>query len=275
MKLSIRQDMAPGNTLSDRLANLEELGFDGIELTPRNVTDWDGWVAEAKAAFAKSTVRPTIVEAGGGGCLLDPRREERDLAMEGLKRSLHCAAELGGIGVICVPLIAIRMSQGKRPRIPDLSPSASTYELERALFVELLGELGDYATKVGSYLILEPLNRYESFWLNRVEEGVELCKEVGSPGIMTMADFFHMHIEEADIPESIRQAKGYLANVHLADSNRQTPGNGFTNFRSGLAALKEIGYEHYMGLECGIPGDPWVELPKCVAYLRECDSYVT
>ncbi len=78
-----------------------------------------------------------------------------------------------------------------------------------------------------------------------------------------------MSIEEADIPKSIREAGNWIAHVHLADSTRLLPGYGHTDFKSGFAALKEVGFANYMALECGIPGDPAVELPKCAQYLRQ------
>jgi len=268
MKLSIRQNMVPGQTLSEQLKNIEQFGFEGIELTPRDVTDWDEWLDETKRAFANSSVKPSIL-SGASGCLLDPNKEERELAAASFKQMLELSAEIGAIGVICAPLIAITMSRGERPRIQDLSPLENVQSLERNLFIELLKGIGKRAQEVGAYLIVEPLNRYESFWLNRLQEGVDICKAVGNPYLKIMADFFHMHIEEKDIPQSILEAGEYIVNVHLADSNRLTPGNGHTNFEAGLAALKRIGYDKYMALECGIPGNPLVELPRCVEYLRK------
>ena len=58
--------------------------------------------------------------------------------------------------------------------------------------------------------------------------------------------------------------------IHQADSTRKLPGYGHTDFKSGFAALKKIGFDKYMALECGIPGDPEVELPKAVQYLKSC-----
>jgi sugar phosphate isomerase/epimerase len=83
-----------------------------------------------------------------------------------------------------------------------------------------------------------------------------------------MADFFHMNIEEADIAKSIEDAGSYIMHVHLADSNRLLPGYGHTDFKSGFNALKKINYRNFMALECRIPGDPDIELPKCVKYLK-------
>ncbi|MBS7648555.1 sugar phosphate isomerase/epimerase, partial [Candidatus Bathyarchaeota archaeon] len=64
------------------------------------------------------------------------------------------------------------------------------------------------------------------------------------------------------------RAGGYIMHVHLADSNRLLPGYGHTDFKSGFLSLKKIGYKNFMALECGIPGNPEEELPKCVKYLR-------
>jgi sugar phosphate isomerase/epimerase len=83
-----------------------------------------------------------------------------------------------------------------------------------------------------------------------------------------MGDLFHMNIEEDDIAGAIRRADGYLAHVHLADSNRLQPGAGHTDFAPALAALRDIGFEGYLALECGIDGDPQTVLPQVVRTLR-------
>ena len=78
-------------------------------------------------------------------------------------------------------------------------------------------------------------------------------REVG-PEIGVMADFFHMNIEEADIPASIRAAAPRLVYVHVADSNRLQPGRGHLDFRPGFRALKEIGYDGPLAIECRVDG---------------------
>ncbi len=84
-----------------------------------------------------------------------------------------------------------------------------------------------------------------------------------------MADFFHMSIEERNIAASLEKAGDWVGHIHLADSNRMLPGQGHTDFKRPFAALKKIGYDKYMALECGILGNPEEELPKCVKYLKE------
>jgi sugar phosphate isomerase/epimerase len=83
-----------------------------------------------------------------------------------------------------------------------------------------------------------------------------------------MADFFHIGIEEADIAASIRGAGAWIRHVHLADSNRMLPGQGHTNYRAGLVALRHIRFKGFMPLECGVLGDPTAELPRSVEWMR-------
>lgn len=141
--------------------------------------------------------------------------------------------------------------------------------LEREILIEELSQIAPAAEETGALVILELLNRYESHFLNRLEQGVDICQAVGSPGIKMMADFFHMNIEEADIGQAIEEAGDYVAYVHLADSNRYQPGAGHLDFRPGLAALKRIGYDGFMTLECRILGkDKGKALVEAARYIR-------
>jgi sugar phosphate isomerase/epimerase len=264
MRLAVRENMVPGETLAEKFRNLRAWGYDGIELTRSSRREC---VDEVKRAMRETGIQVSIVSAIGGGALIEARREERERAMQSHKTALEIASELNAVGVISVPLLPTKMQN--RPRLPDLSPWKTTEELERALMVELYGELADYARRLGNVvIIIEPLNRYEQWHPNRVEQAVAICQVVGNPHCRTMFDFFHANIEEADMAEAIRQGGEYLANIHIADSNRLTPPHGHTDFRPCFRALKEIGYDKFMALECGVPGEPTEELRRCAQYLR-------
>jgi sugar phosphate isomerase/epimerase len=266
IKYSIREPMAPGSTLEKKFTNLAEIGIAGIEITTSST---EKYAEEIRKASEKSGVSPNIFSAGQMG-LLDARPVEREKAVKSLNDALTLCGQLGGIGVIFPPLIDIKMRGGQR--IPDLSPAHSTAELEANLLTAILkAEIAPHAEKCGCSLIIEPLNRYEQWWPCTVAHGVKICQAVGSPGITTMADLFHMNIEDADLAESIRHGTDHIANVHLADSNRVLPGYGHTEFGAPLRALGEIGYDKYCGFECRIPpgSDPAAELKKSMAYLNE------
>jgi sugar phosphate isomerase/epimerase len=256
MKLALREEMSLGRTLAERLSWLDGLGFDGIELT----TSVDLPPGELEKLFADSPVGAANVP--GSGALLDPDPAVRAAAKDLMRERLELAATLGAVGVLTVPQF------GAAPRLPDLSPYRSAADLERELFAEQLEELAPAARNAGVPIFLEPLNRYEQHLVNRLEQGVEFAERAGG-GVGIMADFFHMNIEEADIAASIRAAGPHIVHVHVADSNRLQPGKGHLDFLPGFAALKEVGYDGYLGIECRISGPYDEALAECVALLRE------
>jgi sugar phosphate isomerase/epimerase len=133
---------------------------------------------------------------------------------------------------------------------------------------EGLEELGEHADSVGTLVLLEPLNRYEDHMLNRLDQGIELAAASGRTSLKVMGDLFHMNIEEDGLGESIRRASNYLAHVHLADSNRAHPGAGHTDFAPAFGALREIGFDGYMAMECAVRGDAQTVWPRVTRRLR-------
>ena len=263
MKFAVREAMAPGKSLREKFESLARLKIAGIELTGPNTPER---LQEVKALIEETGVKPCILSVGGGA-ILDARKAERDLYLDGLKLALRACGDLGGVGVIVVPLLPVKMQN--RPRITDLSPWKTSLQLEQELFQVLMREVAPVAEAARAAVVIEPLNRYEQWWPNRVSEGAAVCAAIGSPGIKTMADFFHMNIEEPKFAEAIRQNLPYIAHVHLADSQRALPGTGHTDFGPGLQALVDGGYDGYYGFECRVDGDPFESLPHAMEYVRK------
>jgi len=258
MKLSCQDTIAPGSTLIEKLENLEKLRFEGIELWGRSqLGDRLGEIRETVASYK---VKVSTICAGYSGDLLSPDSKQRSEAIEGISRRLEWARELDALGVIFVPTFG-------GPKLPDLSPLyRDVADLERRLLVAECHSLARIAEDLGVYAILEPLNRYETHLINRLEQGVEIIEEVGSDGLKLMADFFHMNIEERDISEALSKASKHIAHVHLADSNRLLPGHGHIDF-SPIRTIISKGYKNYFSLECRIPGEPMGELRKFVEFI--------
>ena len=263
MKFAIRENMAPGKTLQERFESLVRLKIQGIELTAASTLDHKD---EVKDLVRQTGIIPCIYSVRGGA-ILDARRAERDLYLNELKLALQACGEFGGVGVIVVPLLPVKMQN--RPRISDLSPWKTSLQLEQELFEAQMRDIAPVAEAAGAAVIIEPLNRYEQWWPNKVSDGAAVCKAVGSPGIMTMADFFHMNIEEPQFVTAVQDNLPYIAHVHLADSHRRLPGSGHTDFRAALRALAEGGYDGYYGFECAIDGDPFEALPAAMRYIEQ------
>lgn len=260
MKLSCQEGLLPGASLEEKLRNLKQLGYDGLEVWGAGLS---GRVDELTTAAKACGVPVGSICAGFRGCPLDSDKAERDTAWNDIRDILKAAGKLGAVGVIMVPVFG-------PPRLPDLSPLTDAISLERDLFVAQLIEAAPVAQEAGTLILIEPLNRYETHLIKTLQDAVDICERVNHPSVKIMADLFHMSIEEADIPEAIRRAGQWIAHVHLADSNRLLPGLGHTDFRSAFAALKDVGFDGYMALECGVPAPAEESLKRSSEYLRSC-----
>lgn len=114
---------------------------------------------------------------------------------------------------------------------------------------EVIRRVGLYAQEKGVTLAVEAINRYETSFLNTLEEAVNFVNMVNLPNVRTMADTYHLNIEEVNPAETIRKYGHTLANLHLADSNRQAPGDGHFDFASVAEALREVDFKGYCSFE--------------------------
>ncbi|MEA3345741.1 MAG: sugar phosphate isomerase/epimerase family protein [Chloroflexota bacterium] len=258
MKIAIQESLITGRDAAERFDRAASFGFEGIEVGWRNLAER---VVELKRASRNSGLPISTICSGSPHDPLALYPQERGERLDRMVELLELADELGAVGSICVP---IRRSLS----FPDLSPAFSTRELISKLAAEMLAQAVHRTEGLKALVLLEPLNRYEAHYLCTLSDGVELAQMVDHPRVKVMADFFHMNIEEADIETSILAAGDWIRHVHLADSNRMLPGQGHTDFEAGFAALEEIGFQGFMALECGVLGDPEVELPRSVKFMR-------
>jgi sugar phosphate isomerase/epimerase len=262
MKLSCVDAVVPGTTLREKFDNLGKYGFEGIEIWAMGGAGSE-LESEIKEAASKSKVKPCSVMVVNEAFYRPLDSEEAKQAKaDAIKESIRLAASVGAVSLL-VPEYGPQLP----PPIFMLPPLG---EAEKGLLLALLEEVGRYAEKLGTTLVLEPINRYETRFFHTLEDAVGICEEAGRPSVKIVADTFQMSIEERDIAESIRRAGKYIRHVHLSDSGRLLPGYGNIDFKGIFAALGEIEYRGYMSLECAIPGNPEEELPRCVEYLKKC-----
>jgi sugar phosphate isomerase/epimerase len=114
---------------------------------------------------------------------------------------------------------------------------------------ESLLNLGLHAAKYDVPLLYEPINRYETNLINRLDDGVELLQGLAVGNVRLLADLYHMNIEEANLATSLVAAGRFIGHVHFADSNRRAAGAGHTDFVPVIAALRAIGYTGYLSAE--------------------------
>ncbi|HLX64933.1 MAG TPA: sugar phosphate isomerase/epimerase family protein [Planctomycetota bacterium] len=159
-----------------------------------------------------------------------------------VKDCISMIHELGGTVLTLVP-----------SEVGKINAMASP-EQEWQWAIEGLKPIADHARKEKVRIALEPLNRFETNFLNRHDQALALANEIGDD-IGVCLDAFHINIEEKDPLQAIRNVGKRLFDFHIADNNRRAPGDGKWDWGALLKTLKEVGYEGCLTTEFVIPND--------------------
>jgi sugar phosphate isomerase/epimerase len=140
----------------------------------------------------------------------------------------------------------------------------NTVNKDQALnwLAEGLRAAADYAAPKKVPILYEPLNRYETNLLNRLDDVLPFIRSLKSPGVKILADLFHMNIEESSLPEALLETGDLLGHLHFVDSNRRPAGLGHIDFTPIFHALGQIGYKSYISAEALPFPDPQTAAAK-------------
>ena len=257
LKLSFNEGYPPGDSLEEKLDFMEKLGVVGLEPGGGGLA---GRVNELQQALRGRNIKVSAICAGFNGFILAEDPNVRASCIGSMKDILAAAGELGSVGVVFVPAF-----NGQKPVLPH------TWET-REFLVEQMQELGAYAVQHNTSVILEPLNRREAFYLRQVADAASLCRDINSPGVKCLGDFWHMTFEETSDMGAFISGGEYLGHVHMASrATRNTPGeDGDVDcYVDGFKGLKMIGYDGYVSYECGSIGDKNIVGPASVKLLNE------
>jgi D-psicose/D-tagatose/L-ribulose 3-epimerase len=119
----------------------------------------------------------------------------------------------------------------------------SEYKQQWNTVARHLKALSNYAAARRKQICLEPLNRFETDFINTCDQALAMVDEVGSPALKVHLDTFHMNIEEKNQAAAIRKAGARLGHMHACGCDRGTPGNDHIDWRGIAEALREIGYQ--------------------------------
>lgn len=264
LKLSSQEGPMPGKSLNEKLDFMEKHGLVGFE--PWGGKLWER-VDPIQKALSNRNIKVSAICAGFDGAPASEWPDDRKRAMESMKRILEAAGELQSTGLIFVPAFNGQSQAG--------------VVSARFLTIEFLKEIAEHAEKCKCRMLLEPLNRGETWYVRQLADAAKICQEVNHPYICMMGDFYHMGREEACDYGAFVTARKWLHHVHLASRpSRKQPGfDANDDFRPGFRALKDIGYQDYCSFECGCEGpakgdgaddqNKLTEMPKAFEYLRK------
>ncbi|HXO06448.1 MAG TPA: sugar phosphate isomerase/epimerase [Solirubrobacteraceae bacterium] len=218
--------------LDEAVGDAVQLGFECLELSMRDPGSIDG--AAVAAQLDDAGLRCSAI-ATGQACLAD------GLCLSATDETVRAAAieRFGDQVALAHELDASVILGGVRGTLDTRQDGSAA---RRRAAVDAIRECVQAAGERGVTVLVEPINRYETDFVNRCEEGLELLDEVGGDGVKLLLDTFHMNIEERDLPDAIALAGDRLGYVHMVDSNRHAPGLGHVDFDGVLAALAQIDY---------------------------------
>lgn len=228
-------------SLETTLARISRQGYDALEI--------EGSPEKYDTKEVRRLLKHFHLKCWGSVTLMLGQRNlvakdesQRAVSIQYVKDIITMVKELDGHMVSVVPGTVGKI-------VPDGRP-----EEEWAWAVEALKECYGYAEQAGIRLGLEPINRFETYFINRGDQALALAEAVG-PNCGVCLDIFHMNLEENDYHAAIRRAKDRLVGFHVADNNRMAPGMGRINWPELVTTLKSVGYDGALSVEFCPPLD--------------------
>ena len=231
---------SPFTNISTRLfPQFKQWGFDGVEIAVENPADID-------PGFVKSQLnRHGLVCTSVCACF-PPTRDLRGTKAQqratiGYLKQLVGIADVLGTKIIMGPLYS---ATGRADAVP-----VAEYKKQWRTVRSHLKTICNHAEAHGKIICLEPLNRFETDFINTVEQGLQMIAEVKSPALKLLLDTFHTNIEEKNPATAIRRAGRHLGHFHASASDRGTPGNDHLDWSGIAKALKDIRYDGAVVIE--------------------------
>jgi D-psicose/D-tagatose/L-ribulose 3-epimerase len=234
------------------LPRFREKGFDGVEIAR---FDFAGFpTTEIRRSCEREGLQPILCSAATGDLNMTSSDENvRRRAREFLLAGIQTSAELGAdtfVGPFCSP---VGYHTGQR-RTDD--------EWHRA--VEGLQSLGPLLDEYGVTLANEPLNRFETHFLNTAADAVRLCEQVNHPRVGILFDTFHANIEEKRVGAALEHAAKWLRHVHTCENDRGIPGSGHVEWDEVFEVLTRIGYDRWVVIESFGARIPEIAKAACI-----------
>jgi len=222
---------------------MKRWGFETVEIAIEDPKHIDAALVK-KAAHQSGLAVGSVCAAMGPGRDFRGSESEQKTAMTYLKALVDLAVALESPRVIG-PIYSVVGRVGAH----DDKTKAKHFQL----VVKNLKKLAKYAEQRHIELCVEPLNRFETDFLNTSDQGLRLLKAVGSPALKLHLDTFHMNIEEKNQAQAILKVGKQLGHFHACGTDRGVPGGDSLDWKSIAAALKKIGYKNDIVIESFTP----------------------
>ena len=219
------------------------LGFDWLEVPIEALDDLD--FKQGAEILRENNLSVSVCAAmGPDRDLIHPDADIRENGMDYLRQCIDATKTLGGTNLVGPLYSAVG-------RTWQSTPEERARDLD--LLVDNLSALSNYAGDRGVVLCVEPLNRFETSFMNLAEQVIEVVDRVAHPACQIMLDTFHMNIEEKSLGNAIRAVGPRLKHLHSCENDRGAPGSGNVNWEDVKQAIIDIQYDGPIVIESFTP----------------------
>jgi D-psicose/D-tagatose/L-ribulose 3-epimerase len=248
MKFGINTLLWTGSYSDEHVKSLtgkfKEIGFDGVEIALGQKGDID-YKNTVKTFKENGLVCSSVCGLfGEDRDIRGPKKEYIDGGLSYIKDCLEACVELD-----CNLFIGpVYSSVGRASMVPE-----NEKKVQWDTVVENLGKACQWAEKYGVFIAIEPLNRFETDFINICKDAVRLVKDVGSRMLKVHLDTFHMSIEEKSSAMAVLDAGDLLYLLHASENDRGAAGTGQVHWKSIADALRRINYDKWVVIESFTP----------------------
>lgn len=216
---------------------IKEHGFDGVEVPLFRPAEFAA--ADIRRGLEQNGLECTVcsVLVSGLSLISDDPQVRRTTRIH-LEDSIKAVADVGA-KIIAGPLYSpVGYLPGRRRTAEEWKWAIEGYQ-----------SLTPALASNGVTLAIEPLNRFETYFLNTARDVAALCDEVDHPNVGILFDTFHANIEEKDIGAGYRTAGRHLKHVHTCENDRGIPGSGHVEWPGVFQALRDLHYDGWLTIE--------------------------
>ena len=221
----------------DLFPRIKEWGFDGVEIGCFNFREFPA--RDVRRALESNGLGATVCSALiGSQSLATDDSTIRKQTSEHIRDGIRMVGEIGAstfAGPFCS---AVGYLPGRR---------RTDEEWQRA--IDGIRELTPALDDAKVTLAVEPLNRFETFFLNTQADARSLCDAVNHPRVGVLFDTFHANIEEKSMAAGCEALGPYIKHVHTCENDRGTPGSGHIEWTEVFSSLKKAGYDDWLVIE--------------------------
>ena len=243
MKIGFNMLLWTTNLVQDEFHLLEKIknvGYDGVEIPifggEEKVEHFQN-IGKALKDNGLECTSVTVIPDESRSPISDDANVRAN-ALEYLKWSMDCSHALGS-EVLAGPYHQpLGVFSGEPPTQKEKDNAARVHQ-----------DAADYASNINLELSIEPLNRFECYFLNIAQDASDYVDMVDRKNFGYLYDTFHANIEEKDPVGIIEKTKKNINHIHISENDRGTPGKGNVPWKETFEAIKNTDYDGWLTIE--------------------------